>query len=236
VLSHLLLYSQGLMTRPEGGLHSPRLLFSATLADKTPADAPDSAPSLGTLLLLLRHHSQLLADSCRQLELLQRQLDGAHQLDGQLLAELAGDDQLPLDQRRQRAHSYLSQQRGLVTQQVELGRHVLELALHLLWTHLDAYLVRGLSVTAAAGSSSLTADWIRIDDSMTGGGVGDVAGVLSAQTLSQLKRELPQSVPDSLLKQVETALHHPLVGSSHYSFSEAMVRRIRRVTRLHTAA
>ncbi|XP_037087809.1 nuclear pore complex protein Nup205-like [Pollicipes pollicipes] len=109
----------------------------------------------------------------------------------QLLAELAGDDQLPLGERRQRAHQYLGSLRTLVGQQVELSRHVLELALDLLWTHLDVYL---------------------------------------------LKRELPQAVTDTLLGQVEAALQHPLVGRSHYSFSEAMVRRLRRVTRLHTGA
>ncbi|XP_037087812.1 uncharacterized protein LOC119108341 [Pollicipes pollicipes] len=115
---------------------------------------------------------------------------------------------------------------------VELSRHVLELALDLLWTHLDVYLVRtapeaGAAPLRPAASCQLYG---------LAGGDGDSAGPVGASLLAQLKRELPQAVTDTLLGQVEAALQHPLVGRSHYSFSEAMVRRLRRVTRLHTGA
>ncbi|XP_043228757.1 nuclear pore complex protein Nup205-like [Amphibalanus amphitrite] len=227
VLSHLLLYSQGLAAPAGSARRSVRPLFSASLQTDKPPESADAAPSLGCLLHLLRCHSELLTDGCHQLELLQRQLDAAGQLDGQLLAELAGDDQLPLGERRQRAHQRLDELRTLVQRQVELSRHVLELALHLLWTHLDLYLVR-----SAPANQASPAGW-PYDDSMVGGD-GDTAGaLLSPQLLTQLKRDLPLSVTDALLSQVQDALKHPLVGRGHYSFSEAMVRRIQRVTRLH---
>jgi len=233
-----------------------RLLFGPSLDDWSvsgPAGALGQRQGLGVLVTLLQHHAHLFCQG----------LETHHHTQGKLanVATLSLEDvqrlcaPSPVDRLSSHHRQHLARQRLTqlcATQKTQLAQYVtiVENCVYILWRHLEFFLVHCVPADARvmtapalarhqAGIRRLTGT--PMSPLPPGGappappGLSQAALGVSKADVEHLRSSAPAVLTDAFFKKVHMVDQGLGKERSHYSFSEAMVRRIKRVLKLHTA-
>ncbi|XP_059166343.1 nuclear pore complex protein Nup205-like isoform X2 [Physella acuta] len=209
---------------------------------------------LGVVILLLQQ-------STRQFSVV---LDAHHQNAQKLasLSELTAEDlkqlcadiyleKLSSQQRQEVARQRLVQILSQKSQQLQHYVYIVENCLYILWRHLEFYLVHCIpadqsSMTAPTlmrhrtglrkltGASESLLEMSNVGSPVIAEGLTQVALGVSRNDLEHIRHAAPSIMNEDFFKKVENVDQRYGKQRSHYSFSEAIVRRIKRVLRLHT--
>ncbi|KAK6985388.1 nuclear pore complex protein Nup205 [Biomphalaria glabrata] len=211
---------------------------------------------LGVIVLLLQQsarHFNVVYDSYHQLTYKLKKLP---ELTAEDLKQLCGDlsiEKLSSQQRQDLAKSRLVQLVSQKSQHLQHYVYIVENCLYIIWRHLEFFLVHCIP---ADQSSMSTPSFLRhrtgirkltgvsdsmLDDSVTGGspvvgpGLSQVALGVSRTNIEQLRSAAPTILNDTFFKRVQNVDQVYGQHRTHYSFSEAITRRIKRVLKLHTS-
>ncbi|KAH9505618.1 hypothetical protein Btru_056038 [Bulinus truncatus] len=209
---------------------------------------------LGVIVLLLQQsarHFSLIYESYLQLT---HKLTKLAELTAEDLKQLCGDssiEKLSLQQRQDLARSCLVH---LVSQKVQHLQHylyIVENCLYIIWRHMEFFLVHCIP---ADQSSMTTPSFLRhktgirkltgasesyLDMSLTGGspvvssGLSQVALGVTRNHIDLLRSMAPSVLNEAFFKKIQNVDQVYGKHRTHYSFSEAIVRRIKRVLKLH---
>ncbi|KAL8613661.1 hypothetical protein ACOMHN_029753 [Nucella lapillus] len=210
------------------------------------------APSLGVVVYQLRMCAAQFStvfESHRQIE---QKMAAIHELsteDLKQLSETSGAEKLSSQQRQAVARLRLHQMVTSKAQELQHLSYILENCLFIVWRHLEYYLLHCVPASqqpqAFQNLAQQQQQMRRLQDpSWPQEGGGDMAGVrgeleeaahgVTHSDLDLLKKTVPSVITEVLLKKVLDINQNYGKRHTHYSFTEAIVRRIRRLLRLHT--
>lgn len=210
------------------------------------------APSLGIVVYQLRqcaNQFQAVSDSHRQH---QRKLSSIHDLsseDLKQLSDVTGSEKMSSHQRQAVARQRLHQIVASKSQELQHLSYILENCLFIIWRHLEYYLLRCVPSNQQPLSFQSIAQRQRQmrhlqDTSWVQEGGGDLEGVsnemeeaalgVTREDLQTLKKNAPVVLNETLLKKILDINQSYCKRHTHYSFTEAIVRRIKRLLLLHT--
>ncbi|KAK7476364.1 hypothetical protein BaRGS_00032364 [Batillaria attramentaria] len=214
------------------------------------------APNLGVVVYQLRQCTSQFQATFDTHHQYQQKLGSLHDLsteDLKQLSEMSGMEKLSSQQRQVVARQRLQQMvanKGQELQHLSLP-DILENCLFIIWRHLEYYLLNCVPADQQPLGFQSTArrqqHMRRLQDpAWVQQGGGDLEGVdedleqaafgVTRQDLDLLKKNAPAVISETLLKKVLEINQSYGKSHTHYSFTEAIVRRIRRLLRLHTGS
>ncbi|RUS70866.1 hypothetical protein EGW08_021380 [Elysia chlorotica] len=209
---------------------------------------------VGVVLLLLQQSARqfaLVLDGHMQLS---QKLVSLPELTAEDLKQLCGDsavEKLSSQQRQEVARGRLLHGLAQKSCQLQHYSYIMENCLYVLWRHLEFYLVHCVpadqkTMTTPAlirhrlGMRKLTGiqdsylDNSNIGSPVAASGLSQYAFGVSRQDIEHLRTTAPSILNEAFFKKVQHVDEHYGKERSHYSFTEAIVRRIKRVLKLHT--
>nr|XP_022290304.1 nuclear pore complex protein Nup205-like [Crassostrea virginica] len=211
------------------------------------------SPSLGVVVYQLRqcaNHFMSVFESHKQHL---RKLQSLADLSTDDLKQFSGvEEKISSHQRQKLAKTRLTKIVRYKEEQLQYFAYILENCLFMLWRHLEYYLIHCVPVTQQSsshhGQARRQTQLRRLQD-LTGtsrsslvdsdaGSLPDVdrqlmMGVTSDE-IDMLKQTANSAIHDSLLKKIQEIDQVYCKSRTHYSFVEALIRRVRRLLRLHT--
>ncbi|GFS19080.1 nuclear pore complex protein Nup205-like, partial [Elysia marginata] len=209
---------------------------------------------VGVVLLLLQQSAcqfALVLDAHKQLS---QKLDSLPELTAEDLKQLCGDsavEKLSLQQRQEVARGRLVHSLAQKSRQLQHYVYIVENCLYVIWRHLEFFLVHcvpanqtsmttptlirhRLGMRKLTGASESFLESSIIGSPATSSGLSQFALGVSRQDIEHLKTTAPSVLNETFFKKVQHVDEHYGKERSHYSFTEAIVRRIKRVLKLHT--
>ncbi|XP_056015581.1 nuclear pore complex protein Nup205-like isoform X3 [Ostrea edulis] len=213
------------------------------------------APSLGVVVYQLRQ--------CANNFMLVYETHKQHLRKLQSLADLSTDDlkqfsgveeKMSSHQRQKLAKSRLTKIVHCKEEQLRYFAYILENCLFMLWRHLEYYLVHCVPVTQQSAmyqsQTRRQTQLRRLQDltgtarsSMVDSEADSFANVdrqlmmgVTSEEIETLKETANSAIHDSLLKKIHEIDQVYCKSRTHYSFVEALIRRVRRLLRLHTGS
>ncbi|XP_025098310.1 nuclear pore complex protein Nup205-like isoform X3 [Pomacea canaliculata] len=256
-------YCRAVISVSSGSYNYSRILFGPSLDEASARDNIEElsgmgslstyqAPSLGIVVYQLRqcaNQFQAVSDSHRQH---QRKLSSIHDLsseDLKQLSDVTGSEKMSSHQRQAVARQRLHQIVASKSQELQHLSYILENCLFIIWRHLEYYLLRCVPSNQQPLSFQSIAQRQRQmrhlqDTSWVQEGGGDLEGVsnemeeaalgVTREDLQTLKKNAPVVLNETLLKKILDINQSYCKRHTHYSFTEAIVRRIKRLLLLHT--
>ncbi|GFN90053.1 nuclear pore complex protein nup205-like [Plakobranchus ocellatus] len=209
---------------------------------------------VGVVLLLLQQSARQFAIVLDGHDQLSQKLASLPELTAEDLKQLCGDsavEKLSSQQRQEVARGRLLHSLAQKSQQLQHYVYIVENCLYVIWRHLEFFLVH---CVPADQSSMTTPTFMRhqvgmrkltgmsesyLDSSIVGSpvvstGLSQFALGVSRQDIEHLRTMAPLVLNETFFKKVQLVDERYGKERSHYSFTEAIVRRIKRVLRLHT--
>ncbi|KAK7106896.1 nuclear pore complex protein Nup205-like [Littorina saxatilis] len=209
------------------------------------------APNLGVMVYQLRQCAAQFSAVFESHRQYQQKLAAIHELsseDLKQLSEVSGMEKLSSQQRQAVARKRLQQMVTGKGKELQHLSYILENCLFIMWRHLEYYLLRCVPADqqplAFQNIAHRQQQMRRLQDpGWTQQGGGDMEGVgpeleeaaqgVTRGDLDLLKKTAPTVISETLLKKVLDINQSYGKSHTHYSFTEAIVRRIRRLLRLH---
>ncbi|KAK3769775.1 hypothetical protein RRG08_046880 [Elysia crispata] len=211
---------------------------------------------LGVVLLLLQQSARqfaLVLDGHVQLS---QKLASLPELTAEDLKQLCGDsavEKLSSQQRQEVARGRLLHVLAQKSHQLQHYVYIVENCLYVIWRHLEFFLVHcvpadqksmttptlirhrlGLRKLTGVPDSYLESS--NIGSPVTSSGLSLYALGVSHQDIEHLRTTVPSLLNETFFKKVQHVDEHYGKERSHYSFTEAIIRRIKRVLKLHTGS
>ncbi|XP_061177614.1 nuclear pore complex protein Nup205-like isoform X2 [Saccostrea echinata] len=213
------------------------------------------APSLGVVVYQLRQcatHFMSVYESHKQHL---RKLQSLADLSTDDLKQFSGvEEKLTSHQRQKLAKNRLTKIVRYKEEQLQYFAYILENCLFMLWRHLEYYLIHCVPVnqqTSVYQSQTRRHTQLRRLQDLTGishSSLGEseseslpdidrqlMMGVTS-EDIETLKQTANSAIHDSLLKKIQKIDQEYCKSRTHYSFVEALIRRVRRLLRLNTGS
>ncbi|XP_035827391.1 nuclear pore complex protein Nup205 [Aplysia californica] len=209
---------------------------------------------LGVVLLLLQQCSRQFSIVLEQHHQLSQKLTALAELSVEDLRKLCGDssiEKLSSQQRQGLARSRLVHVLAQKSRQLQHYVYIVENCLYIIWRHLEFFLVHcvpadqghmtmptllrhqtGIRRLTGALDSSLNSSVV--GSPLVASGLSQVALGVSRADVEHMRSTAPIVLNEAFFKKVQTVDQCFGKERSHYSFSEAIARRIKRVLKLHT--
>lgn len=211
------------------------------------------APSLGLVVYQLRqcaNHFMSVFETHKQHL---RKLQSLADLSTDDLKQFSGvEEKISSHQRQKLAKTRLTKIVRYKEEQLQYFAYILENCLFMLWRHLEYYLIHCVPVTQQSSvyqSQARRQTQLRRLQDLTGASRSSLVdsdstslpdfdrqlmmGVTSDE-IDMLKQTANSAIHDSLLKKIQEIDQVYCKSRTHYSFVEALIRRVRRLLRLHT--
>ncbi|KAL5010671.1 hypothetical protein ScPMuIL_012976 [Solemya velum] len=218
--------------------------------------SPAHVPSLGIIVYQLKQCSNRFMSVYDSKQQHQRKLQGLTDLSSEDLKEFSGlgaTEKISSQQRQQLARKRLVQIIGHKAQELRHYAYIIENCLFILWRHLEYYLIHCVPTDQQPSiyqSHIKRQQQMRRLQDMTGAvqlpppdfestilsDMDDLTGGVTRKDLDTLKQVAPSVISDSLLKKLQEINQCYCKNRTHYGFDEALIRRVKRLLRLHTAS
>ncbi|CAG5133814.1 unnamed protein product [Candidula unifasciata] len=209
---------------------------------------------LGVVLVLLeqcaRQFSQVLDSHQRHMQ----KLSTLSELTAEDLKQLCADtsvEKLSSQQRQEVARSHLLHILAQKSQQLQHYVYIVENCLYITWRHLDFYLVHCIpadqttmttptlmrhrtGLRKLTGTGESFGELSTLGSPAVSAGLSQVALGVSRSDIDHLRSIAPSVLNEAFFKKVQYVDQSYGKQRTHYSFTEAIIRRIKRVLKLHT--
>lgn len=263
ILANVITLCRTLIAKPGATSKEAQILFEPSLAEGMARNLRgfedltgnlgnnSSRPlNLGVIVYLLSASAQLFMTTLESHKQLYHKYLNVADMSTEVLKEFyVGEKRISDKMSIQQRNQMVSQRLGCIlhfkSKELQLLSYVIENCMLLLWHHLEFFLVscKPLDAKTSLLKRRATNQMRKLNDaSMQGaafdavetGGVESCVGGLSQDQLMQLKREAVACINETLLKRLEEMEKCYTSGRTRFGFVTAMVRRLRRLLRLHT--
>ncbi|XP_064627986.1 nuclear pore complex protein Nup205-like [Lineus longissimus] len=210
-------------------------------------------PTLGIIVIYLKQYTDHFIHCMDQYKQNMRKLKGLNELSSDELKELSGiasSEKISVQQRQKLAKKRLVQMLKHKVQEVKQCSYLIENSLFLLWRHLDYYFMfcrpydqgntlfklnarkekqmRRLTELPGSGNASE----IDYDDIVEESATSSLK--VTKEEIDKLKQDAVACINDSLFKKLQEIEQCYTKNYSRYGFMEGLVRRLKRLLRLHS--
>lgn len=253
ISSHIFGFAKNLVSKSLSQSKYCRILFTPSLLEandarqfeeQTQLNIPTRPPSLGQVILAVKHLSTHLHDASSVVEDLRVKSNTISHLSNEELDVFVSSDLattnkvMSTNERRLLVSSIINSSIAEKEHQIKLAQGSIEKATLLIWAHLEHFIF----YANADSDSSLTpyqkAYRVQIDDFHPPGDLSNELSThssMSRASLQKLKDEIRTCFNESLFYQIEDV--NSIIGKSSpdvASFLEIMIRRLKRLASLHT--